>query len=66
VQANKAGRTEVWICSDTRSNDWDPESGRWSALRDSFQALPQGTRFHLLAYPEAAPENVAETVRTEE
>ncbi len=59
LRDNKSGRTEVWICSDTRSNDWDPESGRWPALRDAFQALPQGTRFHLLAYPEPAPENVA-------
>ena len=59
IQTNKVGRTDVWICSDIRRNDWDPESGRWRALRESFLALRQGIRFHLLAYPEAAPGNVS-------
>src|SRR6185369_5500463 len=47
-----------WICSDLRSSDWNAESGRWKALRESFQKLPQGVRFHLLAYPSAPIENV--------
>ncbi|HEY2250206.1 MAG TPA: hypothetical protein VGH74_04055, partial [Planctomycetaceae bacterium] len=59
IQANKSGRTEVWICSDLRENDWDAESGRWQTLRESFVEFPQGVRFHLLAYPQPAPENVA-------
>ncbi len=59
IQANKSGRTEIWICSDLRRNDWDPDSGRWKSLRDAFLQLPQGVRFHLLAYPEAAAENLA-------
>jgi hypothetical protein len=59
IQANKSGRTEVWICSDLRENDWNGESGRWQTLRESFLEFPQGVRFHLLAYPQAAPENVA-------
>jgi Aerotolerance regulator N-terminal len=59
VQANKAGRTEIWICSDIRENDWNASSGRWQALRDGFAELNQGVRFHLLAYPETAPENLA-------
>ena len=59
VQANKSGRTEVWICSDLRENDWNGESGRWQTLRESFLEFPQGVRFHLLAYPQVAPENVA-------
>jgi hypothetical protein len=58
IRANKPGRTEVWICSDLRENDWDPEGGRWQALRDAFLEFPQGVRFHLLAYPQIAPGNL--------
>jgi hypothetical protein len=58
IKANKAGRTEVWLCSDLRGNDWDAESTRWQALRDAFLEFPQGVRFHLLAYPQPAPGNL--------
>ena len=59
IKANKVGRTEIWICSDDRSNDWATDSGRWQALRDEFQQFPQGVRFHLLAYPQAASRNLS-------
>ncbi len=59
IRGNRAGRTEVWICSDLRENDWTAESGRWSTLRDAFLEFPQGVRFHLLAYPQLAPANVS-------
>jgi hypothetical protein len=59
IKANKAGRTEIWICSDLRENDWNAESGRWQVLRDGFLELPQAVGFHLLGYPETAPENLA-------
>jgi len=59
IKANTPGRTEIWICSDIRENDWNAESGRWQTLRESFLKFPQGIRFHLLAYPQSAPENVA-------
>lgn len=59
IEANKAGRTEIWICSDLRNNDWNPESGRWQTLRDSFAALPQGVRIHLLAYPNIPANNLS-------
>lgn len=58
VRDNRTGRTEIWICSDLRQNDWTADSARWQALRDSFLELPQGVRFHLLAYPDAAAGNV--------
>ena len=25
IKANKAGRTEIWICSDLRENDWNAD-----------------------------------------
>lgn len=59
IQANKSGRTEIWICSDLRENDWNAESGRWQPLREAFLDFPQGVRFHLLAYPQTAPGNVS-------
>lgn len=59
MKANKSGRTEIWICSDLRENDWNAESGRWQSLRDGFLEFAQGVRFHLLAYPRSAPENLA-------
>lgn len=59
LAANKAGSTEIWICSDLRQHDWNPGSGRWRSLRDRFRELPQGVRFHLLTYPQPAPGNVA-------
>src|SRR4051794_20378211 len=59
IKSNKAGRTEIWICSDLRENDWNADSGRWRALRDGFLEFSQGIRFHLLAYPQSAPENLA-------
>lgn len=57
LQENRVGRSELWVCSDVRQNDWDAESGRWSALRDAFLALPQPVRIHLLSYAEPAPLN---------
>jgi hypothetical protein len=59
IKANKPGRTEIWICSDLRRNDWNAEDGRWRALRESFLEFPQGVRFHLLAYPRPAPANLS-------
>jgi hypothetical protein len=59
IRANRPGRTEIWVCSDLRQNDWNADSARWQALRDSFLEFPQGIRIHLLAYPEIASGNVA-------
>jgi hypothetical protein len=59
IRDNKTGRTEIWICSDLRENDWNAESGRWQSLRDGFLEFTQSVRFHLLAYPKPAPENIA-------
>lgn len=59
LKANKAGRTEIWIASDLRENDWNADGGRWQALRDAFLQFPQGVRFHLLAYPQPATGDVA-------
>jgi len=59
IQSTHTGRTEIWICSDLRENDWHADSGRWQTLRESFAELAQGVRFHLLAYPQVATGNTA-------
>ena len=59
IQANKSGRTEIWICSDLRQNDWSADSGRWKTLRELFQEFSQNVRFHLLAYPHTTTNNVS-------
>ena len=58
IVANQTGRTDVWICSDMKTNDWNPDSGRWTALNSGFQEK-EGVRFHLLAYDSPSTGNVA-------
>jgi hypothetical protein len=59
VRENAAGATEIWICSDQRSNDWAPESGAWSGIREAFAKLPQPVRFQLVSLPGLPAGNVA-------
>lgn len=58
LRVNRPSRSEVWICSDVRQSDWQPESGRWEAVRNSILELPQMVRFHLVAYPEVNADNL--------
>src|SRR5262245_43068710 len=59
IQANRTGRTDLWICSDLRQNDWNADSARWQTVRDAFLEFPQGVHIHLLASAETANSNVA-------
>jgi len=59
VKENAAGSTEVWICSDQRSNDWAAENGSWGGIRDAFAKLPQQVRFQLLSFRDPAEGNLA-------
>lgn len=61
ITTNQTGRTDVWLLSDQRQGDWDASSGRWQALRSAFSSL-KGLRFHLLSYPQPAPQNLAVVV----
>jgi hypothetical protein len=61
VTENTSGRTDIWICSDLRDHDWQPDDGRWAAVREGFSQLP-GIRFYLLSYSEAARENLSVSV----
>jgi hypothetical protein len=61
ITTNKTGRTDVWLLSDLQQSDWDAASGRWETLRSAFATL-KGVRFHLLGYPEPAPDDLGVTV----
>jgi hypothetical protein len=61
ITTNQSGRTDIWILSDLQEGDWDPSGGRWQGLRAGFTSLP-GVRFHLLTYPEPAPDNLSLSV----
>ncbi len=59
IKANQAGRTDIWICSDVRANDWNPSDARWQAIHEGYQAFPNTVRFLLVAYAAPAPENLS-------
>ena len=58
LEANEAGRADVWICSDLGENDWDPGSGRWDAIRKQ-SAQMQGVEHLLLSYASRASDNLS-------
>lgn len=58
LKANESGRTEIWICSDLKENDWDVHSGRWDAIRGAFAEL-QGVHHFLLAYTDPPSSNLS-------
>ena len=61
ITTNKTGRTDIWLLSDLQQSDWDAAGGRWETLRSAF-STQQGARFHLLTYPQVAPDDLAVTV----
>ncbi len=61
IDANQTGRTDIWVCSDLRANDWDASGGRWEGLRSGFSEK-EGVRFYLLLYPRPAEGNVSVSV----
>ena len=58
INDNQTGRTDVWICSDSASNDWRPENTRWKAINSGFSKL-EGVRFHLLNFAQPVESNHA-------
>jgi len=58
VKDNTLGRTDIWVLTDLRTNDWDPGSGRWEGIRLRAQEM-EALRLYILAYPDLADENFA-------
>ncbi len=66
--AQKLGNAEIWLCSDLRTGDWQPDNGAWESLRASARELPN-LRWRLLTFPEGSPDNLGiqvEAVRRRE
>ena len=49
MQANRTGRTELWIASDLQQSNWGPNDAGWERLRARLNAMPQDVRIRLLA-----------------
>ena len=58
ISTNGEGRTDIWLASDLRAEDWQAGSGRWESLRAGFAGV-EGLRFYLLNYPEIRSENLS-------
>ena len=58
LKANNSGRADIWICSDLNKHDWQPDSGRWIAIREEFSRL-EGTHHFLLSYADRSASNLS-------
>ena len=58
LKANNSGRADIWICSDLNEHDWQPDSGRWAAIREGFSQL-EGAHHFLLAYADRSASNLS-------
>ncbi|MBL8855347.1 MAG: BatA domain-containing protein, partial [Planctomycetaceae bacterium] len=61
IVQNQTGRTDIWLLSDARANDWSADSSRWRALQSSYAKL-EGVRFQVLQYPDLPVENLSLTI----
>jgi len=59
IQVNQPGSVDIWLCTDLRTADWQPDSGDWNVIRAGFDALPQEVRFHVLAFADQPSDNLA-------
>ncbi len=64
IVRNRTGRTEIWVASDMRVNDWRPDSPEWKRLGTQLAALPQDVRVRLLALTDPVRQNVSVYVRS--
>ena len=58
LKANNSGRADIWICSDLNEHDWQPDSGRWVAIREEFSQL-EGVHHFLLSYADRSSSNLS-------
>lgn len=58
LKANNSGRADIWICSDLNEHDWQPDSGRWVAIREEFSRL-EGAHHFLLSYADRSLNNLS-------
>lgn len=61
IVQNQTGRTDIWLLSDARANDWNSDSSRWRALQSSYAKL-EGVRFQVLQYSNPPTEDLSITL----
>ena len=61
VKDTQTGRTDIWICSDARENDWKPDSTEWAGIAGGFQEL-EGIRFFVQNYSDTPKENLSVSI----
>ena len=58
---DESGRTDIWLVSDLRQNDWDTGSGQWQTIRANLSAK-ESARLFLLNYPDTDVRNLSLSV----
>ncbi|MEQ1826252.1 MAG: BatA domain-containing protein [Pirellula sp.] len=58
IRRNQTGPTDIWICSDMQSTNWDSEDRHWDEIQASLQAN-HSVRIMLLSYPNQDQTNFA-------
>lgn len=61
LATNASGRTDIWIASDLRSEDWKTASGNWQSIRADLSSN-ETVRLFLLTYEQRSPNNLAVSV----
>ena len=61
LSTNSSGRTDIWIASDLRSEDWKIASGNWQSIRADLSSN-ETVRLFLLTYEQRSPNNLAVSV----
>ena len=61
LTTNEAGRADIWVCSDLQQSDWNPNSGRWDAVRELLKKR-EGSKLYLLNYRPSDENNLSVSV----
>jgi aerotolerance regulator-like protein len=59
LAADRAGRAEIWVCSDLQIGDWAPLDGRWDNVRRQLTSMQGTVSVHVLSLASETPANLA-------
>lgn len=62
ILKNNTGRTEIWVASDLQQSDWQPQSGKWSAIRAGLNNLSDQASLRVLSLNSEAESNLSITL----
>lgn len=64
IATNKPGNCQIWICSDLKLNDWDPENGLWASIRDEFPNLKDNIQVLLVPLTQTEANNIGVEIQS--